>query len=48
VKLDLATEKGLAQENQTIGAGAYREELDRAVASRADAIRQAILTELDL
>ena len=48
VKLDLAIERGLAQENQTIGAEAYRDELDRAVIARADAIRQAILTELDL
>ncbi len=47
-KLDLAIERGLAQENQTIGAEAYQEELDRTVTSRADAIRQAILAELDL
>ena len=48
VKLDLAIGRGMAQENQTIGAEAYQQELDRAVSSRADAIRQAILTELDL
>ena len=48
VKLDLAIAKGLAQENQTIGAEAFQEELDRAVPAGADAIRQAILTELDV
>ena len=47
-KLDLAIERGMAQENQTVGAEAYREELDRAVLAGTDAIRQAILTELDL
>ncbi len=47
-KLDLVIGQGMAQENQTVGAEAYREELDRTVTSRADAIRQAILTELDL
>ena len=47
-KLDLAIERGMAQENQTVGAEAYREELGRAVLAGADAIRQAILTELDL
>lgn len=46
-KLDLAIEQGLAQENQTIGADAFQQELDRAVLARADAIRQAILAELD-
>ena len=48
VKLDLAIEQGMAQENQTLGAEAYREELDRTVTAQADAIRQAILTELDI
>ena len=48
VKLDLAIEKGMAQENQTIGAEAYQGELDRTVTSQADAIRQAVLTELDI
>ena len=47
-KLDLAIEKGLAQENQTIGAEAFQDELDRAVLAGADAIRQAILAELDV
>jgi hypothetical protein len=47
-KLDLAIAKGMAQENQTIGAEAYQEELERTVLSSADAIRQAILAELDL
>ncbi len=48
VKLDLASAKGLAQENQTIGAEAFQDELDRAVLAGADAIRQVILTELDV
>lgn len=47
-KLDLAIEQGMAQENQTIGAEVYQEELDRTVTSQADAIRQAILAELDV
>ncbi len=47
-KLDLAIEEGIAQENQTLAAEAYQAELDRAVVAKADAIRQAILTELDL
>jgi hypothetical protein len=48
VKLDLAIAAGMRQENQTIAAGAFQAELDRAVAEKADAIRQAILTELDV
>jgi hypothetical protein len=47
-KLDLAIQSGIPQENQTIAAESYREELDRAVLAGADAIRSAILTELDL
>ena len=47
-KLDLAIAQGLAQENQTVGAEAYQEELGRAVVAKADAIRQAILAELDV
>jgi hypothetical protein len=47
-KLDLAIEAGINQENQTVAAEAFTEELDRAVISRVGAIRQAILTELDL
>ncbi|TSA01383.1 MAG: hypothetical protein D4R81_06300 [Nitrospiraceae bacterium] len=48
VKLDLAIEKGLAQENQAVGADAFQQELDQAVVARADAIRQVILAELDV
>ena len=48
MKLDLAIEKGIVQENQTIVAASFLEELERTVVSRADAIRQAIFTELDL
>lgn len=47
-KLNLAIEKGLTQENQTVGAGAFQQELDRAVLAHADAVRQAILAELDV
>ena len=47
-KLDLAIEKGLTQENQTVGADAFQQELDRAVLAGADAVRQAIFAELDV
>jgi len=47
-KLELAIETGLAQENQTVGAGAFEPELDRAVLAHADAIRQAIFAEMDV
>ena len=48
VKLDLAIAAGINQENQTIAADALKEELNRTVIANADAIRQAILTELDV
>ena len=48
MKLDLAIEQGLAQENQTVGADAFQQELDRAVLAGADAVRQTILAELDV
>lgn len=47
-KLDLAIEQGLAQENQTVGADAFQQELDRAVLAGADSVRQAIFAELDV
>jgi hypothetical protein len=47
-KLDLAIEKGLTQENQTVGADAFQQELDQAVLAHADAVRQAIFAELDV
>ena len=47
-KLDLLIVKGIRQENQTIPADAMVEELDREILVRPDAIRQAILTQLDL
>ena len=47
-KLDLLIVKGIRQENQTIHADVMVEELDREILARADAIRQAILTQLDL
>ena len=48
MKLDLAIEAGIGQQNQTIAAESFRDELDRPVVARADAIRQTILAELDL
>lgn len=48
IKLDQRIAKGITQDNQTIPAGAMEEELDREILVQADAIRQAILTELDL
>jgi hypothetical protein len=47
-KLDLALAAGIGQENQTIAAAAFGVSLAQTVGARADAIRQAILTELDL
>jgi hypothetical protein len=47
-KLDLAIAAGISQENHTIAAEAFLVDLDRAVVANADAIRRAILTELDL
>lgn len=48
LKLDLVIAAGIGQLNQTITAESFRDELDRAVVARADAIRQAIWAELDL
>ena len=47
-KLDLAIASGTTQDNQTIVADLWEEELQRQVLLRRDGIRQAILTELDL
>ena len=47
-KLDLAIASGMSQDNQTIVADIWEEELQRQVLLRRDNIRQAILTELDL
>src|SRR2546426_9713469 len=47
-KLDLAIRAGITQENQTIPAETFQPELDESARARAEAIRQAILTELDL
>ena len=47
-KLDLAIRAGISQENQTIPAEAFQPELDEFARAKADAIRQAILTELDV
>lgn len=48
MKLDLAIEGGLRQENASIGNETLVGELDQAVPAQADRIRTAILTELDL
>ena len=47
-KLELAIATGLTQENQTVAADAFQQELDRAVLAGADAVRRAILVELDV
>jgi hypothetical protein len=47
-KLDLAIRAGITLENQTIPTEALQPELDESARARADAIRQAILTELDV
>jgi len=47
-KLDLAIRAGITQENQTLPAEAFQPEMDELARAGADAIRQAILTELDL
>jgi len=47
-KLDLAIRAGITQENQTIPAETFQPELDESARARADSIRQAILTELDV
>ncbi|MEP6600935.1 MAG: hypothetical protein ABJB49_03900 [Nitrospirota bacterium] len=47
-KLDLGIASGMSQDNQTIVADVWEEELQRQVLLRRDNIRQAILTELDL
>jgi ubiquinone biosynthesis protein UbiJ len=47
-KLDLAVRAGITQENQTISAEAFQPDLDEQARAQADAIRQAILTELDI
>jgi len=48
LKLDVAIETGLPQENRTIAAGALVDEVDRAVPSQADRIKAQILAELDI
>lgn len=48
LKLDLAIEAGLQQENRTIQAGALTGEVGRALPQQADRIKAQILAELDL
>jgi hypothetical protein len=47
-KLDLAIAQGISQENQTVPSDALVQELENEAQFRGEAIRQAILTELDL
>ena len=48
LKLDLAIARGVNQENQTIGVGAFTQELNDEVQTQRDGIRHAILAELDV
>lgn len=48
LKLDLAIQDGLAQENQTVGADALIEALTRALPSQGQRVRSRILAELDV
>jgi hypothetical protein len=48
LKLDLAIEAGLPQENRTIPTGALVDEVDRAVPPQANRIKAQILAELDI
>lgn len=48
LKLDLAIEVGIAQENQTIRASALAGEVDRALSKRADQLKASVRVELDL
>lgn len=48
VKLDLAIEQGMTQENLTIGAERFMAELDRAIPNERRRITEYIRTELDL
>jgi hypothetical protein len=48
LKLDLAIESGLQQENRRIAAEAFVRELDEAAPMRKERLLAAILTELDL
>jgi hypothetical protein len=48
LKLDVAIEAGLPQENRTIPAGALVDEVDRAMPPQADRIKAQILAELDI
>ena len=47
-KLDLAIRAGITQENQMIPAESFQPKMDELARAKADAIRQAILTELDV
>lgn len=48
LKLDLAIEAGIPQENGRIAADAFADELLRAVAQQAERLKTQILAELDL
>lgn len=48
LKLDLAIQDGLAQENQTLGPDTLADELPRALPSQGQHLRSRILAELDV
>ena len=48
LKLDLAIEAGLRQENQSIGADALVSELDGVILGQAERLKSQVLAELDL
>lgn len=48
LKLDLAIDAGIQQENGRVSAEAFANELDRAVAAQADRVKAQILAELDI
>jgi hypothetical protein len=48
LKLDLATEAGLSQRNQTIQSSTLIDEVDRAVPKQAEQLKASILIELDI
>lgn len=48
LKLDLAIQEGLTQDNQTLGADALIEEVTRALPSQGQRLRSRVLAELDV
>ncbi len=48
LKLDLAIEAGLRQENSRVAAGSFTQELDAAISKQTDRLLSNVLAELDL